>query len=250
LVNKDFLTAIPYSHSSDSAAMIVISINRRRKQFMVDTGAPLVISRSLQDELSFPVLQSGTTIDSSGDSVRIEIVRVNELSIGPLLFKDIPSLVVDFNIPAFSCDTIDGIIGSNLLRMLVVQFNKAEQKIYFTSHVDSLHPPENTTSTELFLNPSQSEPAVAVRINSLVDTVLYDSGDKTLYTISQEWYNENKNASEFKIIAQSAGREKDNPPFSAASTETGKPRIRLCSQRTLVISTIGSSNQGFSCSTR
>lgn len=187
LINKEsFFFSIPFQNSSDSAAIVLVNINGKKKRFMIDTGAPLAISQALQKELQFPILLSTNLKDSNGDTARVEIVRTNNVSIGQLQFKDIPALILDFQQPVFSCDSIDGLIGSNLLRLLAIQFNKPEQKIYFSSNVDSFHFGKTTFSTEMELNKVQSDPVIKLGINQLVDdSTLYDSGDKTLYTISK-----------------------------------------------------------------
>src|SRR5690242_5049989 len=76
LVNKHFFFSIPYEISSDSAAVITITMAGKPRRFMIDTGAPLVISESLQRELQFPILVKTVTKDSNGDTSGVEIVRV------------------------------------------------------------------------------------------------------------------------------------------------------------------------------
>jgi Aspartyl protease len=180
-----FFFSVPYENTPDSAAVIYVNINSKKRRFMIDTGAPLSISVALQAELKCPVAFRTTLRDSNGDTTGIEIVRVPELSIGEIRFTNTPALVMDLAQPVFSCDSIDGLIGSNLLRSLAIQFNKPEQLVYFADNIDSFNIAEKSTSISLRLDAAQSNPVIAVRINgSMTDSTLYDSGDKTLYTVS------------------------------------------------------------------
>ncbi|HTE34162.1 MAG TPA: aspartyl protease family protein [Chryseolinea sp.] len=180
-----FLFSIPYDNSSDSAAIIYVNINGKKRRFMIDTGAPLSISVALQAELKCPIAFKTTLRDSNGDTSGIEIVRVPELSIGDIKFREVPALVMDLAQPVFLCDSIDGLIGSNLLRSLAIQFNKPEQRIYFADNADSFAITGKSIMTSMRLDEAQSNPIIAVRINGLMtDSTLYDTGDKTLYTVS------------------------------------------------------------------
>jgi predicted aspartyl protease len=208
LINKHFFFSLPYQNSSDSAAVISVTINGKKRRFMIDTGAPLVISKSLQEEIKFPVLMNTTTRDSNGDTTGVVIVKIPELFIGGLGFKNIPALILDFGLPVFSCDTIDGLIGSNLLRLLVIQFNKPEQKIYFADHIDSLKLAANTTSLNMSLNFEQSDPVIGIKLNNeTMDSSLYDSGDKVLYTISKKRFDRLNKQRKFdnEIVATGTG---------------------------------------------
>jgi predicted aspartyl protease len=187
LVNKNFYVSLPYQYTSDSAAVLEIVIKGKRRRFMVDTGAPLCISKSIQEELNFPVLYETHLKDSNGDSSHVEIVRVKEINIGTLQFKDIPALVLDLAQPILACDSLDGLIGSNMLRLLCIQFDKPAQTIRLANSVDSFHLKENTWGNLMKVRGTQSDPVIPVSFNDQVtDTVLYDTGDKTFYTISKQ----------------------------------------------------------------
>lgn len=208
LVNKDFLVTVPYSYSADSAVVIDVVINNIHYKFMLDTGAPLAISKSLQAQLNFPLLYISNLIDANGDSQGVEIVRMPDLEISGLKFKDIPAVVLDFPKVPFDCDHIEGLVGSNLLRLLVIQFNKRKQKIFLANHLEKLPPDSGTIQLPLYLNPTQSDPHIPISIDQgITDTLLFDSGDNSMYQISKSKFDEfNKNGKlDQGIIAEGIG---------------------------------------------
>ena len=195
LLNEHFFFSVPYRQTSDSAAVISVVIDGKKRRFMIDTGAPLSVSKALQEEMGFEVLQDMQLRDANGDSTNVKIVRVKHLAMGPLQIADVPALVLDFSSPLFACDTLDGLIGSNLLRMMIVQFNKPERRIYFGDDIDSFRLNSLATSIDMYLNSMQSDPTVPVHIGAgVTDTVLYDSGDGHLYNLSKPRFDAfNKN---------------------------------------------------------
>lgn len=222
LMNKDFFFSLPYEKSPGNAAIIVITIEGKQKRFMVDTGSPMVISESLQKELHLPNLMNTQTEDSNGDATGLNIVRLAHLTIGQLQFKEIPALVLDFK-QIGACDSIDGFIGSNLLRLLIIQFNQMEQNIYFGDHIDSFKLAQATSISNMSLNFEQSSPVININLNGAVnDSCLFDSGDGVLYTISKSKFDEFNKDSRFNkdIVATGTGlsaqgvvgEKKDNLP--------------------------------------
>ncbi|HTF31930.1 MAG TPA: hypothetical protein VK625_23895, partial [Flavitalea sp.] len=128
--------------------------------------------------------------DANGDSASVKIVRVKYLEIDSLKIADVPALVLDLDSPLFDCDQLDGLIGSNLLRMMIVQFNKPEKKLYFGDAIDSFRMNNTTTSIDMSLNAVQSDPTVPVFIGAgITDTVLYDTGDGQLYNLSKPQFD-------------------------------------------------------------
>lgn len=190
ILSRNFFFSLPYDETSNGAAVIRVVLKGKTYRFMLDTGAPLSLSGSLQKALGFPVLQDTRLRDANGDSTGVKIVRVKGLSIGPVQIEDVPALVLDLDSPLFACDKLDGLIGSNLLRLLVIQFNKPQKRLYFGDHLDSFRLNNAAASLRMQLSDGQSDPMVAVRLNDAVtDTVFYDTGDARLYHLSKSKFD-------------------------------------------------------------
>lgn len=152
--------------------------------FMLDSGAPLFISKELQDRYQFRTLLRAKVKDVSGKTVRTEIVEIDTISMGPFVFAGVPAIVVEVANNPLSCHGIWGNIGSNLLRHLIVGFDAHEHKIIFTDNI-ALLPTKPETTHRLWID-GQSDAYFAVSINGAIeDTVHFDSGDGQLYSIAK-----------------------------------------------------------------
>ena len=208
LVNRQFLVTVPYTYSSDSAILIDVVIKKAHFKFMLDTGAPLAISKSLQKQLNFPLLSKNNLRDANGDATSVEIVATDDLTISGLQFSGVPALVLDFPPLPFECDHIDGLIGSNLLRFLIVKYNKQEQEIVFSDNIEKIIPGADAISMPLYLDPVQSDPHIALTVDGkFIDTVLFDTGDKAMYRISKYIFDRFNNTGALikKIAAEGTG---------------------------------------------
>lgn len=219
LLSPNFFFSLPYEETANGAAVITVGLNGKKYRFMIDTGAPLSLSKSLQKELNFPVLQDTQLRDANDDSTSVKIVRVQHLSIGAAQVEDVPALVLDLDSPLFACDKFDGLIGSNLLRLLIIQFNKPEKKILFGDNLDSFHLNASSTSLAMQLNDVQSDPWVAVRLNNVVtDTVLYDTGDGHLYNLSKTKFDGFNSSGSFSNTIVHKGTGVGSQGIAAANT--------------------------------
>lgn len=190
LLTKDFFITVPYRETPDGAAVIEVTVGGKKRRFMIDTGAPLSLSKSLQKELNPPVLQDVQLRDANGDTTAVKIVRVEALSIGEVQVEGVPALVLDLESPLFACEKLDGLIGSNLLRSFIIRFNKKEKRLSLGDRIDSFHVTAGTVSLAMQVNDVQSDPLIPVQIGAgITDTVLYDTGDGHFYNLSKSKFD-------------------------------------------------------------
>ena len=97
--------------------IIPVSINNKTYRFLFDTGAPLSISKELQQEFGFKKLNKALLTDSDKSKSNLDIVRVDTISVGAIAFTNQTAFVGDFKRNAIiACLNIDGILGSNLMK--------------------------------------------------------------------------------------------------------------------------------------
>ena len=100
--------------------------------------------------------------DSSGKAEKMIITSLPDLQLGEIHFKDSQGIVFqEATTEILTCFGIDGIIGSNMLRNSVVQFDDRNNQIIITDNVDNL-----SLKTEVYqkldLSASQSNPFINV----------------------------------------------------------------------------------------
>lgn len=191
---KEYYEIIPFEFIRGKV-FINVEINNKKRNFIVDTGAPTSISTQLCSELGLdiekiPVRDSGGKTDSLGVTI------LKELKINDLIFKETKVIVLPNEIFS-NCYKIDGIIGSNQLRNSIVQFNKNTKEIIITNEIKKLNL-RKIPSTKVEFNDIQSSPNLWITLIKnnfeVKEMVLFDTGDQDFYSLSKNSFNfiENK----------------------------------------------------------
>jgi len=181
---KDYFSQISYQNIMGK---IIVSVTIKNKQyrFILDTGAPNGISKSLYNELKPQTLSKIPIVDQSGASDSILIVSMDSISIGGIVFNNIPTIVIE-NLIILDCFNADGLIGSNMLRNSIVRFSSMDKTITLTDNKKILHL-NKSKSSELFLIPLQSNPYIWVKLKNKKkarEQILFDSGMDDFYSLS------------------------------------------------------------------
>lgn len=113
---------IAATHYSDTVSfnfdynlpLIAVEIEGEIYNFLLDTGAPSVISPELFQKLQLKSLHSTKISDSNNISNTEIITRVPKMKIGNLIYENMGVFVIDLkNSFALKCFKLDGIIGAN-----------------------------------------------------------------------------------------------------------------------------------------
>lgn len=161
------------------------SLHGDEYDFMLDTGAPAFISKEMQDKYQFKYMMRGKAKDAGGKKVRTDIVLIDTIKVGPFIFTNIPTLVLDIKNSPLACYNLAGNIGSNILRHLVVQFDIRNNTVALTDNEQLLK--QHLTGVKPMRINAQSDVFIPVTIDgSFTDTIHYDSGDGQLYEISKK----------------------------------------------------------------
>lgn len=187
---QKYLTTIPYKQIKGKIIIEIVIDNKIRK-FILDTGSSTVISENLYKELNPKLLGTVEVIDQSGLKDNLNVVSLSETKLNELVFKDIPALVSKEAKMLFECFDVDGLIGSNLLRNSLVQFDYKNKTITLTDDPKSLNL-KKKDANEMELSPNQSNPFVWVKLKKGKDftneKILFDTGDDGLYLMSINTY--------------------------------------------------------------
>lgn len=98
-------------------------------RFLLDTGAPLCISRELQQHAHYPVVHTADLHDANGHADTTQVVLVDTLRVGGFTFCGIPAVVLDIAHSPLRGLGVDGLLGGNVLRFLVVRFDAAQHEV-------------------------------------------------------------------------------------------------------------------------
>lgn len=189
--------------------VIPVTINGKIYRFLLDTGAPNIISKKLFDELNL-VESNSTKIKDANNLVQsMHATEIPSLKIGSLNFENQLALIYDIHSNnLFNCYNIDGFIGSNLFKKSTLKISLDQQKIYVTDNVKNLNPKTKPSRIELIGN--QKSPYLKFNFvgknkNKASEMVLIDTGMDGYYDMANRVYNYFVESGIFEVIGQSEG---------------------------------------------
>ena len=110
--------------------IVEMKMNGQVRSFIFDTGGQTALTEEVCKELKLPFLDSLKITDVNGKEGGYGRVLIHELidSEGKFIFKDIPAIVIPAPSP-FVCFQVDGLIGSDLLKYLIVEIDGKSKTI-------------------------------------------------------------------------------------------------------------------------
>lgn len=181
---KNYLIELPYEEIG-GLLVVEASIMGKQGRFLFDTGAPTAIYNDKEEE--FSGAEKLEAKDSQGISKEITRRKISEITLENISFFDIPAGILP---PDFlsECLLIDGIIGSNLLRNSLVQFDAPNKIIRITDHPDNFDL-KRRHRQRLYLN-KQSSPFLYFKIRGSQTfarkIALFDSGFTGLLDLPED----------------------------------------------------------------
>lgn len=152
--------------------------------FLLDTGAPFFISNAIQAKHNFPVLFKANLSDASGKVDETIVVSVDSLNIGPFVFTNVWAVVINMDNETHQCHEFVGNFGSNLLNFLTVQFDLQNNKVTLADNLSLLG--SKPVAFQPATLSAQRDFYFPITIHDrITDTIHFDSGDGSLYEISQ-----------------------------------------------------------------
>lgn len=188
---KNYFEVIPYTIKRGFIS-VKVSINGKDYNFQFDTGAPFAISEKLCRELGLSSSENIQVSDASGKKGEVNIVSVPKLNLGNITFLNTKGITFSESNFIYDCHNVDGIIGSNILRNSIIQFDSENKQIIITDNAKKLEMQE-VMYQKMSLSKSQSNPYINVILKKddiLTNTnALLDSGSDGFFDISNKTYN-------------------------------------------------------------
>ena len=161
---KSFKKTISFEYRK-GLIVLPVEIKGKTYQFVLDTGASNVITKELQKELQLEVIGKQPIGGSENETKNQDIVAFDNVSIAGLDFKKTIGAVVDLNaVPVLRSLKIDGIIGSNLMRHAIWDFNFPQKTITITNSEKTLDIPKTFKKSKFFIG-YQGAPFVTTKVN-------------------------------------------------------------------------------------
>ncbi|QDO95092.1 hypothetical protein FNB79_14300 [Formosa sediminum] len=209
----DYFETIDFEFETEKI-IVPVEIEGVTYKFILDTGAPNIITKDISNVIAPKFLNTIPITDASGIKENLDVVSVNQLKFGDLVFENTATLVFDKKQnPIFECFGVDGFIGSNMLRKSIIQIDVDQKKIYLTNNKKLLQL-DRKNASKMKLVGVQSSPYIWVKLKGEAsgrEQVLVDTGANGLYDLSK---------THFKIFSK-------DPIFNALGESEGASSISL-----------------------
>jgi hypothetical protein len=179
---KHYFQEIPYQEIK-GIIIAPVTINGKEYNFIFDTGASsLAISDKIYKELNLRVFRQTSTRDASGKKEKVRSILFPEIELQGITFRNTMGIVFSEN-SEFSkwceCLEIDGIIGGNMLRNFIVQFDEQHKQIIITNDIKRVL--LENREYEKMKQSSGKIPCINITLQKgaqrVHHNVLFDSGD-------------------------------------------------------------------------
>ncbi len=167
-----------------------VEISNRKYNFLIDTGAPMVISTEVAKEIGFKATKSKHTRSSNGLSGTSLWGTLKQVRIASLTFSNIPTAVVNFeSTKVIKCLGVDGIIGANLMSAGIWQFQYDNNKVVVTNSLQTLDNVVGVSVMRFKKVGANKSPYISASINRQRSSlVLFDTGFNGFFDLPYSSY--------------------------------------------------------------
>lgn len=182
--------------------LVPVQINGKTYTFLLDTGAITILSSDIVKEMGLTAVTSNKFVDSAGNTTQENFYLVPEIKLGNIAFRTVG--VGSFDLSKFSgllCRPIDGIFGSNMMRICNWEIDYGKTSIRMSS--EKIQIPNSVTVP--FEQNFSGTPRVRLEtsgINFLADV---DTGNNGSLDIPFEFFEKSR-LPKSKKIAMSRGK--------------------------------------------
>ena len=186
---EEFKVNIPFEYN---LGMIILKVNISGEEydFLLDTGAPNVISKELAQKYGLSNIFERKFGDSQGQTSDLGMIKLDEISIGGINFLNTGAAIADLKqSKELGCLKIDGLIGSNLMRKAVWKFDYENQIITISNSVESLKISESSEKIPFFTYITGT-PIIDITLNDVKEkNVIVDLGSNGDISLSKKTFD-------------------------------------------------------------
>lgn len=194
VVQTGFHSEIPFEMRL-GLVVIQVKIAGKNYNFMVDTGAPNVITPELAAELGLKQVANSSVHDSQGRSDKLGLVEMPEMTIGGISFRETAAVVADLNRSReLACLHVDGFIGANLMKEAAWQFDYVNKKLTLADSAGAFTFPDGAYRIP-FVPAGSFTPLIDISYGGIMDCrVTFDTGSNDYFLSSTDVYRKMKTA--------------------------------------------------------
>ncbi len=218
VAQQEFKAEVPFEFRL-GLIILKVQIDGKTHEFVLDTGAPNVISRQLAAELNIKPTVSQKAKDSQGGNSDLGFAQIPDIVIGGIHFTNTGTAIADLKQSTeVGCLNIDGFIGSNLMKKAIWQFDYQKKIITITNTKNNLEIPASAKVIP-FKQQITGTPMIDIFYNGAVDkNVTFDLGSNGNFGSSNKVLKEVKKQG--KINTNYGTGNNDSGLFGQSAADT------------------------------
>jgi predicted aspartyl protease len=189
LDKKNFIDTISFEFINNKI-ILPVSIEGETYRFAFDTGASMFIPKTLVTKNNYRILKTDSVRDASGKREALDFAELREFQLGNLTFTNTPCIVRDLDEDLFCSALFDGLIGSNILKNLIVKIDVENKWLIITDRKEVF---KNETGFKKHFISSRKQNIPYIEANFLGKknaNILFDTGDNDFFTLSNQIFNQ------------------------------------------------------------
>jgi len=208
IISKNYFEEIAFEVVHEKI-IVPITIENKTYRFMLDTGAPNLISEEVAKEVGLKNIKTISVKDANNNVGDLKIGTLNTIQLGNIVSKNNTVLIQNINQhPLLKCYQIDGLLGSNFFKDSTLKISVKQQKIWVTDKVKNLN--LKVSPSKLKLVGDQKSPYIKIHFLNKenyegTEELMIDTGMGGFYDISSRAFEILKNDNFFKILASANG---------------------------------------------
>jgi hypothetical protein len=157
--------------------IVPVTIDGVVYKFILDTGAPTVLSKEIADKLNLKNTSSVASADAHKNKSSMSFAKVGDITIDSLKFINQGAAVYDFSLnKELSCFTFNSIVGANLMKDAIWQIDIQNKIIRITNDIKKLRIPETAVNFK-FNQQLTGTPMADITVNGVkIKNVTIDYG--------------------------------------------------------------------------
>lgn len=179
-----------------------VIIDGETYNFLIDTGAPLVLSPELAEKVGFKSAFTGTMGSSNslrGSSQMGTIPK--EIELGGLKFSGLRVYVTDYNANTqlIRCLDFDGIIGASMMNNSIWHFDYDQSQLLITNQLKNVPKINEAWKTKMKKVGSSKKPHINVKLGPRkVRRVLFDTGYSGFFDLPHFNYQKDRQSGKIR----------------------------------------------------
>lgn len=190
---NQFKKTFPFEYTKTGHILVKVIIKNEEYDFILDTGATTIISEELAEKLNIKPIGSSVIGDINDNETTLNYVNLESIEIGGINFKNTIGSILNLKKDELACLEVDGLIGANLMRHAVWDFDFQKQKITITNDENKLSIPNNHSDSKIFVGDAYQVSLITKVNNERVLNSLVDLGNtgksKLTYTVFKKLNN-------------------------------------------------------------